>query len=60
MRNFGKARRNKLFEGRKRQLNANAFCTLDDALKTSARRVFARDRIPGDLALDWYIGADSE
>ena len=60
MRNFGKARRNKLFEGRKRQLNANAFCTLDDGLKTSARRVFARDKILDDLAMDWYIGADSE
>ena len=40
--------------------NANAFFTLDDALKTSAPRVFARDKIPGDLALDWYIRADSE
>ena len=60
MRNFGKARRNKLFEGRKRQLNANAFCTRDDALKTLAPRLFARDKIPDDLAMDWYIRADSE
>lgn len=40
--------------------NANAFFTLDDARKTSAPRVFARDKIPGDLAMDWYIGVDSE
>lgn len=40
--------------------NAIAFFTLDDALKTSPPRVFARDKIPDDLVMDWYIRADSE